>query len=139
MDAGAMVMDGSRPRVVLVEDDRETRELLATLLRNEGFEVLEAANGLKLISILHADRPDLIVLDVNLSWIDGFELCRSVKRNEEFREIPVVFLSGRSSPDDARRGLESGGEAYFSKPVDFANFLSTIREITARHVAEQKE
>jgi DNA-binding response OmpR family regulator len=134
-----MVMDGSRPRVVLVEDDRETRELLATLLRNEGFDVLEAANGLKLISILHADRPDLIVLDVNLSWIDGFELCRSVKRNEEFRDIPVVFLSGRAAADDARKGLESGAEAYFSKPVDFPNFLSKLREITARQAAEQRE
>ena len=132
-------MDGSRPRVILVEDDRETRELLATLLRNEGFEVLEAANGLKLISILHADRPDLIVLDVNLSWIDGFELCRSVKRNEEFREIPVVFLSGRSAADDARRGLECGAEAYFSKPVDFPKFVSKLLEIAARQPAKRKE
>jgi DNA-binding response OmpR family regulator len=132
-------MDGSRPRVVLVEDDRETREMFATLLRNEGFEVLEAANGLKLISILHADRPDLIVLDVNLSWIDGFELCRSVKRNEEFRDIPVVFLSGRAAEDDARRGLDCGAEAYFFKPVDFTSFVSKLREITARAAAEQRE
>jgi DNA-binding response OmpR family regulator len=136
--APPMATDGAHPRVILVEDDRETRELLATLLRNEGFEVMEAANGLKLISILHADRPDVIVLDVNLSWIDGFELCRSVKRNEEFREIPVVFLTGRSTEGDARRGLDSGAVAYFRKPVDFTQFASKLREIIARHAAERE-
>ena len=131
-----MGTDGARHRVILVEDDRETRELLARLLQHEGFEVMEATNGLKLISILHADHPEVIILDVNLSWIDGFELCRSVKRNEEFREIPVVFLTGRSAEDDARKGLEVGAEAYFRKPVDFDRFAATLREIIARHAPE---
>ncbi|MGA9522637.1 MAG: response regulator [Myxococcaceae bacterium] len=116
-------------RVVLVEDDRESRELLATMLRDEGLEVLEAANGLKLISILHADHPDAIILDVNLSWIDGFELCRSVKQNEEFRDIPVVFVSGRTSLEDIRRGFEAGAQAYFRKPLDFEALVSKLREI----------
>ncbi len=116
-------------RVVLVEDDRESREILASMLRDEGFEVLEAANGLKLISILHGDHPDAIILDVNLSWIDGFELCRSVKQNEEFRDIPVVFVSGRTSPEDIRRGFEAGAQAYFRKPLDFEALVSKLREI----------
>ena len=136
--APAMTGNGARPRVILVEDDRETRELLARLLRNDGFEVMEAANGLKLISMLHADHPEVIILDVNLSWIDGFELCRAVKRNEEFREIPVVFLTGRSTEDDARRGRDAGAEAYFRKPVDFAQFATELREIIARHAAERE-
>lgn len=136
--ARTMGTNGSRPRVVLVEDDRETRELLAKLLHHEGYEVMEAANGLKLISILHADRPHVVILDVNLSWIDGFELCRSVKRNEEFREIPVVFVTGRSAEDDARRGLEAGAEAYFRKPVDFDQFASKLREIIARRAGERE-
>ena len=102
---------GTAPRVIIVDDDRETREMLATLLRSEGFEVREAANGLKLISSLHADHPELILLDVNLSWIDGFELCRSVKSNEEFRNIPVVFLTGRTTDEDVKRGFEVGAVA----------------------------
>lgn len=121
------------PRVIVVEDDRETREVLATLLTSEGFEVLQAANGLKLISMLHADQPDVIILDVNLSWIDGFELCRSVKSNEEFREIPVVFLSGRTAEEDVRRGFEAGAVAYFRKPVDFEQLAKDLNEIVTRH------
>jgi DNA-binding response OmpR family regulator len=119
-------------RIVLVEDDRDSREVLAGMLRDEGFDVLEAANGLKLISVLHADHPRAIVLDVNLSWIDGFELCRSVKHNEEFQEIPVVFVSGRTSPEDIRQGIQAGAEAYFGKPLDFDALVFKLREILDR-------
>ncbi|MBX5482010.1 MAG: response regulator [Myxococcaceae bacterium] len=126
-----MEADVSAPRVIIVDDDRETRNMLATLLQSEGFHVLQAANGLKLISILHADHPDVIVLDVNLSWIDGFELCRSVKANEEYRDIPVVFLSGRTSHEDVERGMSMGAVEYFRKPVDFEAFAARLREIVA--------
>ena len=118
-----------KPKVIIVEDDRETREMLALALSMEGFEVAEAANGLKLISSLHMHRPDLILLDVNMSWIDGFELCRSVHRNSEFRDIPVVFVSARSSPADIQRGLEAGAAAYFTKPVDLGVLTKKAREL----------
>lgn len=131
-------MTTATPRVIIVDDDRETREMLAKLLEIEGFEVLQAANGLKLISILHADRPDVIILDVNLSWIDGFELCRSVKANEEFRHIPVVFLSGRTSPEDIARGMEAGAEAYFRKPVDVDELVARLRDIIDRGPREER-
>src|SRR6478752_2739804 len=120
-----------RPKVIIVEDDRETREMLALALSMEGFEVAEAANGLKLISSLHMHRPNLILLDVNMSWIDGFELCRSVHRNSEFRNIPVVFVSARSSPADIQRGLEAGAAAYFTKPVDLGVLTKKARELVA--------
>jgi DNA-binding response OmpR family regulator len=123
-------------RIVLVEDDRETREILATMLRAEGYEVLEAANGLRLISILHADKPDAIILDVNLSWIDGFELCRSVKQNDEFTHIPVLFVSGRTSAEDIRRGYEAGAQAYFRKPLDFTALLDKLGEVVGQQSPE---
>ena len=125
-----------KPKVIIVEDDRETREMLALALGMEGFEVAEAANGLKLISSLHLHRPDLILLDVNMSWIDGFELCRSVHRNEEFRDIPVVFVSARSSPADIQRGLDAGAAAYFTKPVDLGVLTKKARELVADRQAE---
>src|SRR5690554_5965059 len=95
-------------KVIIVDDDRDTQEMLTFALETEGFEVAQAANGLRLISILHVDRPDVIVLDVMMSWIDGFELCRSIKKNEEFRDIPVIFVSAKASADAAREGLEAG-------------------------------
>ncbi len=83
----------ARKKIIIVDDDRETREMLKMALELEGYEVAQAANGLRLISSLHVDRPDLILLDVMMSWIDGLELCRAVKKNDEFRDIPVIFIT----------------------------------------------
>jgi DNA-binding response OmpR family regulator len=120
-----------RPKIIIVDDDREAREVLALALELEGFEAKQAANGLRLVSSLHVDRPDLILLDVNMSWIDGFELCRAVRKNETFKRLPVVFISGRSKKEDLRRGLEAGGDDYFVKPFDFNRLLGRIRELLA--------
>ncbi|MCI0571970.1 MAG: response regulator [Myxococcaceae bacterium] len=124
-------MSVSEPKVTIVDDDRESRELLSLALSLEGLTVLTAANGLRLISLLKVDRPDVILMDVNMSWIDGFELCRAVKHNEEFRDIPVIFVSGRTSVDDRRRGIECGAVAYFTKPVDAAALAAQIRSLLA--------
>ena len=115
-----------QPKVIIVDDDRESREMLTLALELEGFEVAQAANGLRLISILHVDRPDVILLDVMMSWIDGFELCRSIKKNEEFRDIPVIFVSAKKSPEAVREGLEAGAVDYFAKPVDVERLVARI-------------
>lgn len=103
--------------------------MLQVALEAEGFEVGLAANGLRLISSLHVDKPDLILLDVMMSWIDGFELCRAIKQNEEFRHIPVVFISAKRMPEDIQRGIELGAADYFTKPVDLEVLVKRIREI----------
>jgi DNA-binding response OmpR family regulator len=119
----------ARRRVIIVDDDRDTREMLTLALELEGFEVGQAANGLRLISAMHVDRPDVILLDVMMSWIDGFELCRAIKRNPTFADIPVIFISARKGPEDERTGLEAGAVAYFSKPIDMQGLTGRIREI----------
>src|SRR5438270_719737 len=115
---------GARKKIIIVDDDRETREMLKMALELEGYEVAQAANGLRLISTLHVDRPDLILLDVMMSWIDGFELCRAVKKNDEFRDIPVIFISAKKTANDIRTGLASGAADYFSKPIDMERLLA---------------
>jgi DNA-binding response OmpR family regulator len=121
----------ARARVIIVDDDRDTREMLTLALELEGFEVGQAANGLRLISAMHVDRPDVILLDVMMSWIDGFELCRAIKRNPTFADIPVIFISARKTPEDERTGLTAGAVAYFAKPIDMVGLTGRIREILA--------
>src|SRR5271155_1775938 len=118
-----------RPKVIIVDDDRQTREMLTLALSLEGYDVSEAANGLRLISSLHVDRPDLVILDVMMSWINGFELCRSIKKSEQFKDIPVLFLSARKSGDDLRRGLEAGACEYFTKPVQVDKLVARVQEL----------
>ncbi len=121
-----------RPKVIIVDDDRDTREMLTLALELEGFDVGQAANGLRLISAMHVDRPDVILLDVMMSWIDGFELCRAIKKNETFHDIPVIFVSARKSAEDERVGYEAGAIDYFSKPLDMDRLVARIREILTR-------
>ena len=123
------MISSAKPKIIIVDDDRETRELLAMALQMEDFEVTQAANGLRLISTLHVDQPDLILLDVNMSWIDGFELCRAVRKNEDFKDIPVIFISARSSTADVKRGIEAGAADYFTKPIELQTLIARIKEL----------
>jgi DNA-binding response OmpR family regulator len=122
-----MLEERTKPRVIIVDDDRDTREMLTLALELEGFEVGQAANGLRLISAMHVDRPDVILLDVMMSWIDGFELCRAIKKNPTFTDIPVIFISARKSAEDEKTGLAAGAVAYFSKPIDMDGLVTRIR------------
>lgn len=128
----------SRRKVVIVDDDRETREMLTLALELEGYEVEQVANGLRLISTLHVDRPDVILLDVMMSWIDGFELCRSVKKNDEFKDIPIIFLSARKSAEDVHTGLSAGAADYFTKPVDIDQLLARIHALLPEQARSEK-
>ena len=117
--------------VAVVDDDPEVRQSLELALSEAGYKVKVAANGLRLVRTLQVDRPDVIVLDVVMSWIDGYELCRSLKRNPEFRDIPVIFISGKSSSSDMDRGLACGAVNYFPKPLDVRALLRCVREVAS--------
>jgi DNA-binding response OmpR family regulator len=126
----------ARLKVTIVDDDRDTRDLLALALEAEGFEVTAAANGLRLIASLQLRRPDVILMDVNMSWIDGFELCKAVKKNDHFRDIPIIFISGRGESEDRRKGLEAGAADYFVKPLDLNVLIPRIRKLIPAAPAE---
>ncbi len=115
--------------IAVVDDDRDLRDYIGDKLERLGYAVKVASNGLRLVSTLHVDRPDLIVLDVMMSWIDGFELCRAIKSNPEYREIPVVFMSGKTAPADVERGMSCGAVDYFPKPLDVERLLERVRQI----------
>ena len=119
-------------RVAVVDDDRDISEGLRAALTDEGYEVTVVPNGLRLLSALQVDKPDLIVLDVMMSWIDGFELCRAIKRNLEFSRIPVLFVSAKGSQTDIQHGLECGAVDYVVKPFDLSTLLGKIEHIIGR-------
>lgn len=127
---GAVIMPDVQQKILLVEDDADVREFIRATLESEGYEVLTAANGIKLISNIRVDRPDLILLDIMLPWVDGYELCKAVKAHPEYRRIPVVFVSVRNSPDEIQAGLSCGADDYVTKPIEIDPFLETI----AKHV-----
>lgn len=121
----------SKHKVAVVDDDREIRDFLAATLGEAGFDVKLAANGLRLVSTLQVDRPDVILLDVMMSWIDGFELCRALKKNNQFCDIPVIFVSGRTTDEDIRIGMACGAVDYFKKPIDADRLIARLEELCA--------
>jgi len=118
-------------RVVVVDDDREIREALRDALQDAGYEVFIVPNGLRLLSVLSVARPDVILLDVMMSWIDGFGLCEALKQNPRFCEIPVVFMSARTGLEDIRRGLACGAVDYVTKPFELDALLDRLNRLTA--------
>ena len=117
------------PRITIVDDDRDTREFLREVLEHEGYDVQVVSNGLRLISSLQVDRPDLVLLDVVMSWMDGFELCRAIKKNPAFADIPVIFITARGTPEDVAQGFDCGCAEYLVKPLDLELLRQRIRAI----------
>ena len=123
------VVASDRPLVAVVDDDREVVDYLTALLDQAGFDIVQASSGLRLVSVLQVDRPALILLDVNMSWMNGYELCRALKRNSAWRSIPVLFVSGRSAPEDVEAGIAAGGVGFFVKPIDGRALVARVREL----------
>ncbi|EKA60194.1 response regulator transcription factor [Janibacter hoylei] len=118
------------PHLLVVEDEPNIRELLATSLRFAGFEVEVAGDGESAIDAVHRMEPDLIVLDVMLPDIDGFEVASRLRATE--RHQPILFLTARDSLDDKIKGLTVGGDDYVTKPFSLEEVIARIRVILRR-------
>jgi DNA-binding response OmpR family regulator len=103
-------------RVLVVDDDDLTRDIVATILDLEEYEVETAPDGRAGLAVLRERRPDVIVLDVMMPGIDGFEVCKRIKGDPETAEIPVILLTARDTVEDRRLGEEAGCDAYLTKP-----------------------
>ncbi len=125
--------------IIVVDDDPETRSMLRLALESEGHRVIEAQSGIRLVSALQVDHPDLLLLDAALAWTDGVALCRAVKANPVYDRLQVVFLSARRAPGDLEAGLAAGAVDYFPKPVALGPLLARIDQLLADGAPEPAE
>jgi two-component system, sensor histidine kinase and response regulator len=114
-------------RILVVDDDEIIRKLLRRVLERSGFTVDEAASGEAAIECIHANAPDLILLDVVMDGIDGFITCRKAKSMKGMDEVPIVFVTGRSDTGSIVEGLDAGGSDYITKPINRHEALARIR------------
>ncbi len=113
---------------LLVVDDQESNiQVLGTMLGKLGFEILPATDGAQALRRLAVRRPDLILLDVILPGMDGFEICRRIQENPDWRDIPIIFLSAADDKNLIVRALESGGVDYITKPFNRLELISRVR------------
>ena len=120
--------DGSRPyRVLVVEDVEDNRELVREVLLAAGFEVVEAADGLEALSRVREHAIDLILLDLALPVIDGWETLRRLKADPAHADTPVVALTAHAMAGDRERALRAGCSGYIPKPITVATFAAEVR------------
>lgn len=118
--------------ILVVDDDDIVRNALQRILESVGYRVLVAADGVELSQMLEAMHLDLVLLDINLPWVDGFELCRIIKGHPQLKKVPLILISGRKSKEDIEKGLTVGADDYIAKPFDIEVITSTIsRFLTA--------
>ena len=117
-------------RILLVEDDEPNRDMLFRRLTRSGHDVVVAADGEEALTHARGASPAIILMDMSLPKIDGWEAIRILKADEATRRIPIVALTAHAMEGDRERVLATGCEAYETKPVDFASLLRTIAQLT---------
>jgi two-component system OmpR family response regulator len=122
--------DGGPARLLVVDDEEALVDLLGDALRFAGYEVHVARNGFDALKVAADVRPDLLVLDVNLPDLDGFEVCHRLRRDGE--QAPVIFLTARDDPADLRSGFTRGGDDYVTKPFSLEELNFRIQAILRR-------
>jgi len=128
--ADAVLASGDRVRVLVVDDEANITDLVATALRYEGFDVSTAGDGRTALSLVESFRPHVIVLDVMLPDLDGFEVQRRLV--ERGQRAPVLFLTARAATEDKVHGLTIGGDDYVTKPFSLEELIARIRTVLRR-------
>ena len=120
-------MIATKPRILCVDDEPEILKFLEAVLVPNGYEVVKAEDGEEALEKLKGERIDLVLSDVTMPKLDGFEVCRRIKADDRYRNIPVVIITGLAAKQDRIKGIEAGAEDFISKPIDPAEVLARIK------------
>ncbi len=116
-------------RILIVDDELAARTALAVLLRREGYEVFEASDGASALAACASFHPDLVLLDILMPGMSGFEVCRRINATPETRLTPVVLITGLSATEDRIEGINAGAEDFLSKPIDVNELMARVRSL----------
>ena len=132
-----MNQEAARPASVLVVDDTiENLRLLSSMLEEHGYEVRPVTNGRQALQAVERDPPDLILLDITMPEMDGYEVCRRLKANDRSKDVPVIFLTALTDTADKVRAFDVGGVDYITKPFQFEEVLARVKTHVALRRAQ---
>ena len=121
--------NAARSRIMVVEDDYRNMRLLHDLLNVHGYAILQASDGLEAISLARDGQPDLILMDIRLPRLSGFDATRLLKKDDQTKAIPIIAVTAFATPGNETMARESGCAAYITKPLNVVNLLNTIRSL----------
>ncbi|MFC2062060.1 PleD family two-component system response regulator [Elusimicrobiota bacterium] len=119
----------AKTKILVVDDDQQLVYALTDRLKNEGYSVISAYDGIGAMKKVKEDPPDLVILDIVLPDIDGFELCEMVKKLPETEDIPVIMLTGKDKGEDFEKALDKKADWYIVKPYDDNQLLRTVESL----------
>ncbi len=124
---------GARGPVLLVEDDVETRLAYRMLLEHAGWSVDEAGDGLQALRMINGVLPSIVVIDISIPGVDGWEMARRLKLDERTRDVPLLLVTGHSLDEDRRRARDLGCAGYLVKPVAPSRLVEEVERLVERH------
>ncbi len=119
-------------KILIAEDEPDIRELVAFMLRFAGYEVVAASNGEEAVQVATRDIPDLVLMDVRMPRMTGYDACKLMKADPALHDIPVVFLSAKGQESEIQSGLEAGAEEYLLKPFSPDELTNRVRAILSK-------
>ena len=120
-------------KILVAEDERDILELITFSLELGGFEVIQAMDGLEALEKAIVERPDLVLLDIRMPKLTGYEVCEKLKESEVTRDIPVVFISAKGQEMEIKQGLEAGAVDYVVKPFAPDELIRKMQEIIDKY------
>ncbi|MBI5559269.1 MAG: response regulator [Deltaproteobacteria bacterium] len=127
-----------KTKILIIDDNIDTVELLRKRFRTEGYDTDEAYDGEEGLHKVRDYDPDLVILDVMMPKIDGYEVCRRIKQDETLKHIPILMLSAKGRVPDKVRGLDIGADGYITKPFDFKEVVARVRSLLSQKIASKK-
>lgn len=118
-------------RILVVDDDEMVLMALNELLKPEGYDVRAVSSGVEALKLLDEDGYDLLMFDLIMPVMDGYELCRRVRQKEKYKETPIVFLTAKSREEDRAKGLEAGANLFLSKPISPDKLIQIVSSAIA--------
>jgi CheY-like chemotaxis protein len=117
------------PRILVVDDNATNRDIFETRLKAQGYEVVQAGDGVAALEATHRHRPDLILLDIMMPKIDGIEVCRQIKTDPRLSFTPIILVTAKSDSKDVVAGLDAGADEYLTKPIDQKALVARVAAI----------
>ena len=119
-------MDGKNS-ILVVDDSAVVVEAVRDALEQDGYDVMTAGDGLEALDVIKKNRFDLILLDIDMPRMNGYQLCKILKRDENFKTIPIVMLTAKTSDTDRMWGLKAGSDEYLTKPFNYTKVKEVLR------------
>ncbi|MFZ0546693.1 MAG: response regulator transcription factor [Candidatus Promineifilaceae bacterium] len=127
-----------QPRILLVDDDYQLIRGLRASLINEGYDAVTAVNGLEGLQIARRFQPHIVILDINMPWMDGLEVCQRLREDADLHDVPIIFLTSRDTVDEKIAGLDAGADDYLPKPFNTRELHARIRSLLRRQTPPEE-